>query len=98
MYYRRPKRKPRRYRQRPEDRPEDVVPIVEDKGGALLTMTLSNPRTRTDCVIAIFPGDRPGNLRVMLNGSHEPKLATNTKLTAWLRRKLPRTSPKRATE
>ena len=96
MYYRRPKRKPRRYRPRPEDRPEDVVPIVDPKPAQeLVRVTIYNPRTRTNCVIVPYPGKRPGNLRVMVNGEHWPALDTTTELMAWLRAKLPRTSPKR---
>ena len=96
----RPNKRPKRaHRPRLETRPEDVVPIVEPvPERELYTLTLHNPRTGRDCVIAPFPGTRPGNLRVMVNGKHEPKLATQTELMAWLRSKLPRTSAKRLTE
>jgi len=49
-----------------------------------------------DCFIEAFDGGRPGRLRTMVNGEHWPKLATTTELMDWLRRRLPRTSPKRA--
>ena len=99
MYYRRPQRKPRRYRPRPEDRPEEVVPVAEPKPAQeLVRVTIYNPRTGTNCVIVPYPGKRPGNLRVTVNGEHQPKLATTTELMAWLRAKLPRTSPKRVQE
>ena len=77
---------------------DDVEPITDHVDIALYTITLSNPRTGRDCVIAPFPGNRPGNLRVLVNGKHEPALATQTALMAWLRSKLPRTSPKRIME
>jgi hypothetical protein len=97
MQFRPNKRPPRRHRPRPEDRPEDVVPIVEPKPvQELVKFTLYNPRTGTNCVIVPYPGNRPGNLRVMVNGEHWPDLDTTTQLMAWLRRRLPRTSPKRA--
>ncbi|MFT4179480.1 MAG: hypothetical protein QM612_08470 [Thermomonas sp.] len=99
MYYRRKKKPARRRPRRQEAHPDDVVPIrdpVEDR--ALYTITLSNPRSGRDCVITPFPGTRPGNLRVMVNGKHESAIATQTELMAWLRRKLPRTSAKRVTE
>ena len=73
------------------------MPVVSDANGALMTITLSNPRTGTGCVIVPYPGKRPGSLRVMLNGKHVPELGTTTDLMDWLRRKFPRTSAKRVT-
>jgi len=97
MYYRRNKRPPRRRPQRQELPPEEVEPFTENADGALYTITLTNPRSGRDCVITPFPGKRPGNLRVMVNGEHQPALTTQTALMAWLRKKLPRTSAKRMT-
>jgi hypothetical protein len=70
-------------------KPVDTSPICTMK----LTM-----RGEADCFMEAYPGNRPGNLRVLLNGVHEPKLDTTTELMRWLRRKMPRTSAKRATE
>lgn len=100
MYQRRKKlvrRRPRRAEHPPEDveqKPEPPDP-VEPK--ALYTITLTDRQGR-DCVIAPFDGGRPGRLRTMVNGVHKPGLRTQTKLMAWLREKLPRTSAKRVTE
>jgi len=97
MYCRHKKRPPRKHRPRPENRPEDVIPVAEPAPpSALYTITLHNPRSGRDCVITPFDGGRPGRLRTMVNGVHNPKLGTQTKLMTWLREKLPRTSPKRA--
>lgn len=74
------------------------MPIREPANGELMTITLRNPRTGTDCVIVPYPGTRPGNLRVMINGEHWPALETTTDLMDWLRRKFPRTSAKRVTQ
>lgn len=92
--------KPIRRRPRRAEFPLDDAARIEAPAEPreLYTLTLHNPRTGRDCVIAPFPGTRPGNLRVMINGAHEPKLGTTTELMAWLRAKLPRTSPKRAME
>ena len=99
MQFRPNKRPPRSRRPRPEDRPEDVVPVAESRPAQeLVRLTIYNPRTGTNCVIVPYPGSRPGSLRVMVNGEHQPKLATTTELMAWLRAKLPRTSPKRVQE
>lgn len=95
----RPTRRTRKHRPRPEGRPEDVETIVEPKPAQeLVRFTIYNPRTGTNCVIVPYPGNRPGNLRVMVNGEHWPALETTTDLMDWLRRKFPRTSPKRVTE
>lgn len=95
----RPTRRTRKHRPRPEGRPEDVETIVEPKPAQeLVRLTIYNPRTGTNCVIVPYPGNRPGNLRVMVNGEHWPALETTTDLMDWLRRKFPRTSPKRMTE
>lgn len=63
----------------------------------LITITLTD-RMGRDCVIKPFPGTRPGNIRAIVNGEHWSKLATTTELMDWLRRKMPRTTAKRATE
>lgn len=98
MQFRPNKRPPRKHRPKPVERPEDVVPIREPAPvSELLKFTVYNPRTGTNCVIVPYPGNRPGNLRVMVNGEHWPALDTTTELTRWLLRKFPRTSPKRAT-
>ncbi len=95
----RPTRRTRKHRPRPEGRPEDVETIVEPKPAQeLVRFTIYNPRTGTNCVIVPYPGNRPGNLRVMVNGEHWPALETTTDLMDWLRRKFPRTSPKRVQE
>ena len=95
----RPTRRTRKHRPRPEGRPEDVETIVEPKPAQeLVRFTIYNPRTGTNCVIVPYPGNRPGNLRVMVNGEHWPALETTTDLMDWLRRKFPRTSAKRMTE
>ena len=74
------------------------MPIQEPaEPKALYTITLTD-RLGRDCVIAPFDGGRPGRLRTMVNGVHKPALRTQTKLMAWLREKLPRTSAKRFTE
>ena len=39
-------------------------------------------------MITPFDGGRPGRLRTMVNGVHNPKLGTQTKLMTWLREKL----------
>ena len=95
----RPTHHQRKHRPRPEERPEDVVPVADPKPAQeLVRFTIYNPRTGTNCVIVPYPGNRPGNLRVMVNGVPQPKLATTTELMAWLRAKFPRASAKRVQE
>ena len=75
------------------------MPIADPKPAQeLVRFTIYNPRTGTNCVIVPYPGNRPGNLRVMVNGVPQPKLATTTVLMAWLRAKFPRASAKRVQE
>lgn len=99
MQFSHSKRQPRKHRPKPLAHPDDVEPIIEPTPcRELIKITLYNPRTGTNCVIVPYPGNRPGNLRVMVNGKHWPAIATTTELMAWLRGKFPRTSAKRMTE
>lgn len=99
MQFRPSKRQPRKHRPKPLAKPDNVQPINEPAPcRELIRLTLYNPRTGTHCVIVPYPGSRPGRLRVMVNGKHQPAIATTTELMDWLRRKMPRTTAKRKTE
>ena len=71
-------------------------PIHDPTPQELSRIEIHDATTGEDFHIVVVSGTRPGNLRVMVNGEHWPKLDTTTELMAWLRRRLPRTSPKRA--
>ncbi len=76
---------------RPKPRPPKPVDT-----SPVFTMMLE-AAGEADCFIEAFDGGRPGRLRTMVNGVHEPRLSTQTKLAAWLLAKFPRTSAKRVT-